>query len=49
VRFLSIRNDCIGRPDQVKRLFCEHATPLGRERSFEGNRLVDLMRVIQAV
>jgi len=47
--FLSIRREFIGRPEEVKRLFCEHATSLGRERYFEGHGLVDLMRTIQAV
>jgi serine protease AprX len=47
--FLSVRREFIGRPDEVKQLFCQHATSLGRERYFEGHGLVDLMRTIQAV
>jgi serine protease AprX len=47
--FLSIRREFIGRPDDVKRVFLESATPLGRERYFEGRGLVDLMRAIQSV
>ncbi len=47
--FLSIRREFIGRPDDVKRIFCESATSLGRERYFEGHGLVDLMRAIQAI
>ncbi len=47
--FLSIRREFIGQPEEVKRLFCENATSLGRERYFEGHGLVDLMRTIQAV
>ncbi|MBA2528734.1 MAG: S8 family peptidase [Euzebyales bacterium] len=47
--FLSIRQEFIGRPDEVKRLFLANATSLGRERYFEGHGMVDLMRVIQAV
>ena len=47
--FLSIRREFIGRPEEVKRLFLETATSLGRERYFEGHGLVDLMRTIQAV
>ncbi|HJU01929.1 MAG TPA: S8 family peptidase [Actinomycetes bacterium] len=46
---LSIRREFIGRPDEVKRVFCESATSLGRERYFEGHGLVDLMRAIQAI
>lgn len=47
--FLSIRREFIQRPDEVKRIFVESATPLGRERYFEGHGLVDLMRAIQSV
>jgi subtilisin family serine protease len=47
--FLSIRREFIGRPDDVKKIFLESATPLGRERYFEGHGLVDLMRAIQSV
>jgi len=47
--FLSIRQEFIGRPDEIKRVFAESATTLGRERYFEGNGLVDLMRAIQSV
>ncbi|SDL41940.1 Subtilase family protein [Paracoccus chinensis] len=47
--FLSIRREFIGRPLDVKRIFLESATPLGRERYFEGHGLVDLMRAIQSV
>jgi subtilisin family serine protease len=47
--FLSIRREFIQRPDEVKRIFLDSATPLGRERYFEGRGLVDLMRAIQSV
>lgn len=48
--FLSIRREFIQRPDEVKRIFLESATPLGdRERYFQGRGLVDLMRAIQSV
>jgi serine protease AprX len=47
--FLSIRREFVQKPDEVKRIFLESATPLGRERYFEGNGLVDLMRAIQSV
>jgi hypothetical protein len=47
--FLSIRREFIGRPEEVKRIFLETATSLGRERYFEGAGLVDLMRAIQSV
>jgi subtilisin family serine protease len=47
--FLSIRREFVGKPLDVKRIFLESATPLGRERYFEGHGLVDLMRAIQSV
>jgi subtilisin family serine protease len=47
--FLSIRREFIQRPEEVKRLFLENATSLGRERYFEGHGLVDLIRTIQSV
>jgi subtilisin family serine protease len=47
--FLSIRREFIQRPEEVKQLFLSSATSLGRERYFEGNGLIDLMRAIQSV
>jgi hypothetical protein len=47
--FLSIRREFIGRAEDVKRIFLDTATSLGRERYFEGRGLVDLMRAIQSV
>jgi subtilisin family serine protease len=47
--FLSIRREFIGRPLEVKRIFLSSASPLGREKYFEGNGLVDLVRAIQSV
>jgi subtilisin family serine protease len=47
--FLSIRREFIGKPLEVKRIFLGTATPMGRERYFEGHGLVDLMRAIQSV
>ena len=47
--FLSVKREFIGRPDRVKEVFLATATDLGRERSFQGAGLVDLMRAIQNV
>ncbi|MGZ8143672.1 MAG: S8 family peptidase [Methylosarcina sp.] len=47
--FLSVKREFIGRPDRVKEVFIATATDLGRERSFQGAGLVDLMRAIQYV
>ena len=46
---LSIRREFVGRPDEVKQIFHESATSLGRERYFQGYGLVDLMRAIQSI
>jgi subtilisin family serine protease len=47
--FLSIRREFIGKPLEVKRIFLSTASPLGRERYFEGHGLIDLIRAIQSV
>ncbi len=47
--FLSLRKEFRTRPEDVKQLFLDNATDLGREPYFQGHGLVDLMRVIQAV
>lgn len=44
--FLSARNEYIGCPDEVKRLFVTHASSLGRHEFHQGAGLVDLMRVL---
>lgn len=47
--FLSIRNEFIGESEKVKHIFTSTATDLGRDRSFQGHGLIDLMRAIQSV
>ena len=47
--FLSIRQEFAGQPEQIKDIFTQSATSLGREPSFQGHGLVDLMRAIQSV
>jgi hypothetical protein len=47
--FLSVRRECIGRPEAVKGIFTSTATDLERTVYFQGKGLVDLMRVIQSV
>jgi subtilisin family serine protease len=47
--FLSIRQEFIGRPEEVKRIFLSTATDLKRERYFQGYGLIDLIRAIQSV
>ncbi len=47
--FLSVRTEFIGQPERVKTLFLANAIDLGREPAFQGNGLLDLMKVLQAV
>jgi subtilisin family serine protease len=47
--FLSVRREFIGRPERVKEVFLSTATDLRRDRYFQGQGLVDLMRAIQSV
>jgi subtilisin family serine protease len=47
--FLSVRDENIGQPDNVKQLFMSNATSLGRHEFFQGAGLVDLMRVLSNV
>ena len=46
--FLSVRTEFIGQPERVKALFLANAIDLGRERAFQGEGLLDLMKVLQA-
>ena len=47
--FLSVRDEYIGQPEEVKRLFMANATSLGRHEFFQGAGLIDLMRVLSNV
>ena len=47
--FLSIRQEFIGRPEEVKQIFLSTATDLKREKYFQGHGLIDLIRAIQSV
>ena len=46
---LSAREEFVGLPEDIKGLLVKNATDLGRERSFQGGGLVDMMRTIQAM
>lgn len=41
--------ELLGRPERVKQILCSTATDLGRERSFQGHGLVDVLRAMQSV
>lgn len=47
--FLSVRREFIGKPLAVKQIMTDSATDLHRERYFQGNGLIDLMRALQSV
>ena len=47
--FLSVRREFIGNPEAVKGIFLSTATDLKRDRYFQGNGLVDMMRAIQSI
>jgi subtilisin family serine protease len=42
-------HELIGEPERIKRVLCENATDLGRERYFQGSGMLDVLRALQAV
>jgi serine protease AprX len=42
-------SELIGQPSRVKRILCESATDLGRERSFQGHGMLDVLRAFQSI
>jgi serine protease AprX len=42
-------SELIGQPGRIKRVLCENATDLGRERYFQGNGMLDVLRALQAI
>jgi subtilisin family serine protease len=44
--FLSARNEYIGQPELIKKVFCDSATDLGRHEFYQGAGLIDLMRAL---
>lgn len=47
---LMARNaEMIGEPRRIKRVLCESATDLGRERSFQGYGMLDVLRAFQKI
>jgi subtilisin family serine protease len=41
--------ELIGQPRRVKRILCESATDLGREKSFQGHGMLDVLRAFQSI
>ena len=41
--------ELIGEPRRIKRILCDSATDLGRERSFQGHGMLDVLRAFQKI
>jgi serine protease AprX len=41
--------ELVGEPDRVKKVLCDSATDLGRERHYQGSGMLDILRAIQSV
>jgi hypothetical protein len=42
-------SELIGQPRRIKKLLCEAATDLSRERTFQGNGMLDVLRAFQKI
>lgn len=42
-------SDLIGQPQPIKSIIYQTATDLGRERSFQGNGMLDVLRAFQSI
>ena len=43
------RRRLIGRPRRIKQILCDSATDLGRDRSFQGHGMLDVLRAFQSI
>lgn len=41
--------ELVGQPGRIKRILCDSATDLGRERAFQGAGMLDVLRALQCV
>jgi subtilisin family serine protease len=48
-QFLSVKNEFIGCPDDIKKILMDTCTDIGRDRYFQGAGLIDVFRMIQSV
>jgi serine protease AprX len=46
---MSRYSELIGQPRRIKEILCESATDLGREKSFQGHGMLDVLRAFQKV
>jgi subtilisin family serine protease len=42
-------SELVGAPRRIKKILCESATDLGRERSFQGHGMLDVLRAFQSI
>jgi len=42
-------SELVGNPERIKQILCDSATDLGRERSFQGNGMLDVLRALQSI
>lgn len=42
-------SELIGQPRRIKEILCRSATDLGREKSFQGNGMLDVLRAFQSI
>lgn len=42
-------SELIGRPRRIKQILCDTATDLGRERTFQGRGMLDVLRAFQSI
>ena len=42
-------SELIGNPERIKKILCDSATDLGRERSFQGHGMLDVLRAMQSI
>ncbi len=42
-------DELVGQPRRVKQILCDSATDLGRERSFQGHGMLDVLRALQSI
>jgi hypothetical protein len=41
--------ELVGQPREIKRILCTTATDLGRERTFQGHGMLDVLRAFQSI
>jgi len=42
-------SELVGQPRRIKHVLCQSATDLGREKSFQGHGMLDVLRSFQSI